>query len=146
MKSKKEIKQWLLENCVDEKGNLDLSGLNFSDFEGNINISCMKVKKHLYQGHQAVGGNLFQSWQAVAGDLFQDEQIVEKIEPKTAKERVETELAELKERRDKLFNFFATSKHDMLTIKSKELLNKQYLIMCDYIKVLEERLRTWWGM
>ena len=31
MKSKTEIKKWLLENAVDEKGNIDLSGIDFGD-------------------------------------------------------------------------------------------------------------------
>ena len=44
-KSKKEIRDWLLENCVDENGDLALMYLDFSDFEGNVYISYMKVKK-----------------------------------------------------------------------------------------------------
>lgn len=49
MLSKQEIKKWLLENCVNEMGNLDLSGLDFSDFDGNVDISYMKVKLSLSQ-------------------------------------------------------------------------------------------------
>lgn len=44
MLSKEEIKKWLLENCVNEYGKLDLSGLDFSDFDGDVYIFGMKVK------------------------------------------------------------------------------------------------------
>ena len=71
MKTKQEIKRWLLEHCVDRYGNLDLSSLDFSDFEGNIFIGYMKVKNNLYQYYQMVGGSLFQSCQVVDGDLLQ---------------------------------------------------------------------------
>lgn len=85
MLSKEEIKQWLLENCVNERGNIDLSGLDFSDFDGNVDISCMKVKlslsqncqevgENLYQDHQTVGKSLFQGWQEAGGDLWQRHQ------------------------------------------------------------------------
>ena len=76
MISKKEIKKWLLENCVNENGDLDLSHLDFSDFEGNVFICEMKVKKNLGQYKQQVSGNLSQSAQDVKGDLFQSSQIV----------------------------------------------------------------------
>lgn len=38
MKTKKEIKKWLLKNCINYIGNLDLSELDFSDFKGNVII------------------------------------------------------------------------------------------------------------
>lgn len=76
MKSKEEIKQWLLENCVDKKGNLDLIGLDFSDFEGDVFIGDMRVKKDLYQQYQKVDGHLFQNYQEVGCTLWQDEQKV----------------------------------------------------------------------
>ena len=41
-------------------------------------------------------------------DMIEQGKLVEKSEPTTAKERVETELAELVERKDKLFNFLTT--------------------------------------
>ena len=49
MKTKEQIKKWLLENCVSESGKLDLSGLDFSDFDETVDISKMKVKKNLLQ-------------------------------------------------------------------------------------------------
>lgn len=72
MKTKEEIKQWLLENCVNENGDLDLSGLDFSDFDGDIYIGRMIVKKSLRQDEQIVKGNLFQSGQLVGNTLYED--------------------------------------------------------------------------
>lgn len=72
MKTKKEIKKWLLENCVDKDGDLDLSNLDFSDFDRNVFIAGMKVKKDLFQGFQRVNGNLIQHHQKVKGNLYQD--------------------------------------------------------------------------
>lgn len=76
MLSKQEIKKWLLENCVNEMGNLDLSGLDFSDFDGNVFIEEMKVKKNLIQSNQEVGGFLLQNNQKVGDFLDQDHQEV----------------------------------------------------------------------
>lgn len=71
MKTKQEIKNWILENCVDKDGNIDMSDLDFSEFEGNVRISSMKVKKDLVQSCQKVGGSLFQHWQEVGKSLNQ---------------------------------------------------------------------------
>lgn len=77
MKTKQQIKQWLLENCVNSAGNLDLMSLDFSDFDGDIFIGRMKVKNDLFQGEQEVNGNLVQTYQKVKGSLYQDNQEVE---------------------------------------------------------------------
>lgn len=45
MKTKQEIRDWLLENAVGFSGNLDLSDLDLSDFDGNVYINYMKVKR-----------------------------------------------------------------------------------------------------
>ena len=71
MKTRKEINQWLLENAVDTKGDLKLIGLDFSDFDGNVYICNMKVKKNLFQNGQKVGKDLFQNNQDVDGSLHQ---------------------------------------------------------------------------
>lgn len=76
MKTKQEIRDWLLENAVDDEGNLDLSGLDFSDFDGNVFINYMKVKRSLFQNRQEVGGDLLQNEQIVDEDLHQDYQTV----------------------------------------------------------------------
>lgn len=71
MKSKEELKKYLLENFIDEDGDLDLSNLDFSDFDGNVYICDMKVKKDLIQNYQIVNGDLIQSDQKVGGNLYQ---------------------------------------------------------------------------
>lgn len=70
MKNNKEIRDWILENCVDYNGDIDLSNLDFSGFDGNVDISHMKVKKDLSQGNQEVGGSLWQNYQKVGEYLY----------------------------------------------------------------------------
>lgn len=77
MLSKNEIRKWLLENCVDRDGDLNLMFLDFSDFDGDIYISHMIVKGNLYQNSQEVKGRLEQSRQKVDGDLTQSQQRVD---------------------------------------------------------------------
>ena len=48
MKTKQEITKWLLENCVNKHGNLDLRDIDLSKFEGNVYITDWKVKKKVY--------------------------------------------------------------------------------------------------
>ena len=76
MLSKKEIRKWLLKNCIDGIGDLNLSGLDFSGFNGDVKISHMKVKRDLVSEYQNVGGSLFQGHQKVGKYLFQGGQIV----------------------------------------------------------------------
>ena len=76
--NKKELVEFLIKNFTDEKGNLDLINLDFSNFEGNIYLSEMRVKEHLYQNYQEVQGNLYQDCQEVQGDLFQDRKEIKK--------------------------------------------------------------------
>lgn len=71
MKTKEEIKRWLLENCLDEKGKLDLSGLDFSDLDADVDLSGMKVNGDLHQDRQEVDGDLFQGEQKVEGNIDQ---------------------------------------------------------------------------
>lgn len=102
MKSKEEIKKWLLENCVDSIGDLNLSSLDFSDFDGDIYTSNMKVKKDLYQSHQAVGGSLTQDCQKVVGNIFQNEELkrpsLTTIDYKAEVDRLTKENQKLKEK------------------------------------------------
>ena len=73
MLSKEETKKWLLNNCINENGDLDLSGLDLSDFKGNVDISSWKVGGNLFQDYQEVGGDLYQGDQEVGRNLYQDE-------------------------------------------------------------------------
>ena len=88
MKTKQEIEKWLLENCVDENGNLVIRNIDLSKFKGNVildswkigasaNLSFWEVKGNLYQYYQKVNGNLYQSFQS-AKNLYQHCQNVSK--------------------------------------------------------------------
>lgn len=72
MRNIKRLKKHLLKHYVNEKGTLDLSGLDFSDFDGDVCFNYMKVKKSLIQSLQQVGGDLHQSGNQVKGDLIQN--------------------------------------------------------------------------
>ena len=77
MKSKTEIRNWLLENAVDVDGDLNIIGLDFSEFDGDVDIRVMKVKGNLFQSGHEVQGNLYQTNQKVKGNLFQSNQKVQ---------------------------------------------------------------------
>src|SRR5690554_4787196 len=72
-----KLRDYLLENYVNEWGDLDLIGLDFSEFDGDILIGGMKVKGDLLQDYQKVQGDLFQGNQTVQGGLFQSRQKVQ---------------------------------------------------------------------
>lgn len=72
---------------------------------------------------------------------------------KTAKGRVEIELAELRERNAKLGNLIGKVKSDnwdahkklldKMPNEQKNLLKKQYRVQKEYIRILEKRLKIW---
>src|SRR5574344_2168417 len=81
-----EKRDWLLENCQDENGNLVFCDIDLSKFKGkvilkgwkiggNADLSSWEVKRDLYQSRQEVNGNLYQLSQT-AKNLFQDCQVV----------------------------------------------------------------------
>ncbi|MEG0282570.1 MAG: hypothetical protein RR662_05275 [Clostridia bacterium] len=118
MKTKQEIKEWILENCVDKNGDLDLSNLDFTDFKGDINISGMLVKRNLYQDYQEVGWNLYQSHQK-ASRLFQHSQKVEGL--------FTTQLLKEDEEYKKysnIFNEIVNNKRDRKYIRMQVLNNR----------------------
>ena len=89
MLSNEKTVKWLLKHRVDEFGNINLNGLDFTSANCSVWFSEIKVTKSLYQdmqevgedlsqGGQKVGGNLLQGYQEVKGDLSQDHQIVDK--------------------------------------------------------------------
>lgn len=71
-----ELRDLMLENFVDEDGDLDITQLDFTDFEGDVYIGRMRVKKDLVQDYQEVEGSLFQHTQEVGGNLYQYSQNV----------------------------------------------------------------------
>ena len=52
---------------------LDISGLDFSNFEGDVIINCMKVQGDLYQSWQEIQGDYFCEGVEVKGDIFVSE-------------------------------------------------------------------------
>lgn len=74
MTTKESLVKYLLENHVDNKGNLDLTDLDFSTFDGDIYIGFMKVKNNLFQNNQTVGGELRQSSCVAKGSINNDSQ------------------------------------------------------------------------
>ena len=66
-----EIRDYLLENRTDKNGDLDLIGLDFSEFEGDVYISWMKVKKNRFSSYNEVEGNNYQSYNKVKGNNYQ---------------------------------------------------------------------------
>ena len=70
MRTIKYLRDYLLENYVDDDGDLNITGLDFSDFDGDIYIVDMKVKRDLYQSEQEVQGDLTQGYQEVKGNYY----------------------------------------------------------------------------
>ena len=81
-----ELRDLLLENCVNENGDLVICDIDLSKFKGNVilkgwkiggsaGLSSWEVKGNLYQHCQKVNGNLYQDCQT-AENIFQDFQIV----------------------------------------------------------------------
>ena len=76
-KTNEQVRDWLLENRVGNSGDLDLMGLDFSNFSGDVYINAMKTHGSLIQSYQSVGGSLIQNNSKVLnGDLYQGSQDV----------------------------------------------------------------------
>lgn len=69
--TKKELVKFLVDNFTDEDNRLDLSGLDFSEYEVNVNISEMKVNGVLYQRMHEIKGDIYQNYHVVKGNLNQ---------------------------------------------------------------------------
>ncbi|WP_281512155.1 hypothetical protein [Mammaliicoccus vitulinus] len=88
--TKEDLKIILLDNFTRnyKKGKrfLDLTSLNFSDFDGDIAIAWMKVKGNLFQSNQTVGETLYQHSQKVGCELWQyDQEVKENLYQKDQK-------------------------------------------------------------
>lgn len=71
MKTIEEIRDYLLKNRVDGYGDLMLSGLDFSDFEGDVYIDYIKTRCDLYQDNQKVQGDLYNRNSRYGGNLYE---------------------------------------------------------------------------
>lgn len=74
------LEEYLLEYYVDGWGDLDLTELDFSDFDGDIYISHMSVGGSLIQSNQKVVGDLIQGNNLVKGRLLQDESVADYVD------------------------------------------------------------------
>lgn len=70
--SKKEILvQFLLNNYMDEKGNINISDLDFGEFEGAVIITGIKSKGDVFQYWHKNGGDVIQWGHENLGDIAQ---------------------------------------------------------------------------
>lgn len=63
--------------------------------------------------------------------------------PTTAKERVQVEQTELREKLDKLVSYFDTDHYGSLGVVEQVILTNQSDHMLQYLAILEHRLRIW---
>lgn len=66
-----ELRDIIIENFKNKQGNVEISGLDFSNFDGYIDIGGMRVKGNLHQSGHRVEGDLFQSRHEVKGEIFE---------------------------------------------------------------------------
>ena len=76
MLSNEKTVKWLLKHRVDEYGNVNLNGLDFTSVNCSVWFCEIKVTKSLYQDMQEVGEDLIQGGQKVRGSLLQSYQNV----------------------------------------------------------------------
>lgn len=74
MLTAEEKRDWIVENCRDEKGNIDLRNLDFSKVKCDVYIGGMIVNGVLYQGGQKVEGSVFQNGIKATGTIHQGSQ------------------------------------------------------------------------
>lgn len=73
-----ELRDLIIDNFTDESGHIDISGLDFSSFDGNVRITSIKVKNDLLIGHQTVGGDMYAGRNRVSRCLMQCSNFVKK--------------------------------------------------------------------
>lgn len=67
-----ELRDLIVREFMTEHGEIDISGLDFSMYDCDVQINLMKVKGNLWQCCNEVGGNLSQSGHRVTGTLYQN--------------------------------------------------------------------------
>lgn len=67
---REEIRNWILENCVDRFGNIDLSYLDFSDFKGDIKIEGWLIGNNFYCRNNSVNNDGFFEYNVIRGNLY----------------------------------------------------------------------------
>ena len=69
--TKDELVKLLIDNFTDENGNLDLSNLNFGDFDGHIYINNMQAKRDILQDGHYTFGDIYQYSHENKGSIYQ---------------------------------------------------------------------------
>ena len=71
--TKTDLVELLKKEFTNAKGNIDIYGLDFGEFEGNLNLGGMKLKGDIHQSLHKNKGDIYQSYHANKGHVFQDE-------------------------------------------------------------------------
>lgn len=77
--NKDELRDLLLENCVNDNGDLVICDIDLSDFKGKVYLTGWKVGGSADLSSWEVKGNLYQDWQKVGKDLYQSYQTAKNI-------------------------------------------------------------------
>ena len=71
MTKKEELVQLLKREFTNEYGNIDISELDFGEFQGLINLNGMKSKGPIVQSHHENEGDIIQSHHENKGEVWQ---------------------------------------------------------------------------
>lgn len=70
-KTKEETVKWLLENRIDEDGNINISNLDFGEFKGNLLMDGMRLKRNIDQSQHENEGYIYQYGHKNKGHILQ---------------------------------------------------------------------------
>ena len=69
--TKKELVHIIIENFVDEDGNINLSGLDFSEYKGDVILNGLKSGGSIYEIHQSAEKDIVQYCQTARKNIMQ---------------------------------------------------------------------------
>ena len=76
MKTKTQIKNWILENCIDKNGTIDLGNIDFGDRRINLSeIRAIKIfnnyqkAKEIYNTHQKAQ-EIYNNYQEAKNEIY----------------------------------------------------------------------------
>lgn len=69
--TKKELVQIIIENFSDEDGNINLSGLDFSEHKGDVILNGLKSSGSIFEIHQSAEKNIVQYCQTARKQIIQ---------------------------------------------------------------------------
>ena len=70
--TKQDLVKLLKREFTNEDGNIDISGLDFGEFEGFINLNKIKSRGNVYQGYHSNKGNVYQYGHSNEGYISQE--------------------------------------------------------------------------